>query len=74
MVLDLHVRSDREELRFRDPATMEFLLNNAESQTELDETQAELSESRSALDFECERRLAAEAAHLREQLRRLQQG
>ena len=75
-VLDLQVCSDNKELRFRDPATMEFLRSNAEAQAELDETQAELIESRSALDLERERRLSAEAeaARLREQVRRLQQG
>lgn len=75
-VLDLHVCSDDKELRFRDPATMEFLRDNTEAQMELDETQAELIESRSALDLERERRLSAEAEaeRLREQLRRLQQG
>ena len=46
-VLDLHVCSDDKQLRFRDPATLEFLLDNVEAQ--------------------------AEAARLREQLRRLQQ-
>ena len=68
-VLDLHVCSDDNQLRFRDPATMEFLLSNSEAQ-------AELSESRSTLDMERNRRLSAEAeaARLREQLRRLQQG
>jgi len=47
-VLDLQVCSDDKRLRFRDPATMEFLLDNVEAQ--------------------------AEAARLREQLRRLKQG
>ncbi len=75
-VLDLHVCSDDKQLRFRDPVTMEFLHSNAEAQAELSETQAELIESRSAVDMERDRRLSAEAevARLREQLRRLQQG
>lgn len=74
-VLNLHVCSDHKRLRFRDPATMEFLLDNIEAQAEADEAHAELIESRSALDSERERRLSAEAeaARLREQLRRLQQ-
>ena len=60
-VLDLHVCWSDKNLRFRDPATMKFLLSNSESQVEL--------------ESERERRLSAEAeaASLREQLRRLQQ-
>ena len=75
-VLDLHVCSDHKQLRFRDPVTMEFLLDNVEAQAQADEARAELLESRSALDLERERRLSAEAeaTRLREQLRRLQQG
>ena len=66
-VLDLHICWDDGGLRFRDPTTMEFLLSNAESH-------AELGEAHAKLDLERERRLSAEAeaARLREQLRRLQ--
>ena len=72
-VLDLHVCWDGGELRFRDPATMEFLLSNAEAHAELDDAHAELDDAHAELDLERERRLSAEAeaARLREQLRRL---
>lgn len=72
-VLELHICWDDGELRFRDPATMEFLLSNAEAHAELDDIQTELGDAHAELDLERERRLAAEAeaTRLREQLRRL---